>query len=326
MEQTCSDACPPALLPILVAAPHSRYFCTPPRRKLLLVSKAIIGTVLPAVLLALCCVACNRAPEPATVQTVSTTNAITISDVRFHSPAIDSILWYRIIIPSTRGGERLPVLYLLHGANSSPVEIMERSEVSQLAATEHLAVVIPDGQYSYYTNAKHKRNARWEDAITRDLMEDAQKRFPILAGREHTGIAGISMGGYGAAKLSLKHPDLYGFTGVVSGALDITRRPATLRRLGQTWRIWTIFGMQRSTRRNEDVFDLLRNSNQLPKTIWFISSGESDPLHDVGERFGRQIRQHGMNPNFITTQGAHDWRSWNAAMPQLFRSAENALH
>ncbi len=305
---------------------HSSPFpSAPPRRKLLLVRKALIGTVLPAVLVALCCVACNRAPEQATVQTISTTDAITISDVRFHSPAIGGVLWYRIIVPAPRGNERLPVLYLLHGANSSPAEIMERTEVAQLAATEHLAVVMPDGQYSYYTNAKHKRNARWEDAITRDLMEDVRTRFPVLTGREHTGIAGISMGGYGAAKLSLKHPDLYGFTGIMSGALDITRRPASLRRFGQTWRIWTIFGLQRSTRSDEDVFDTLNNSKQLPQTTWFISCGGIDPLHDVGERFARQMRQHGMKANLITTQGGHGWQSWNAAIPQMFRSAGEAL-
>jgi S-formylglutathione hydrolase FrmB len=289
------------------------------------VRKVFIGTVLSAVLLALCCAACNGAPDQPTVQTISATNAITISDIRFHSSAIDGILWYRIIVPSTRGTERLPVLYLLHGANSSPVEIMERSEVARLATTEHLAVVIPDGNYSYYTNAKHQRNARWEDAITRDLMEDVQKRFPVLVGHEHTGIAGMSMGGYGAAKLSLKHPDLYGFTGIMSGALDITRRPASLRRLGQTWRIWTIFGMTRSTRRDEDVFDRLRNSKQLPQTAWFISCGGTDPLHGVVERFARQIRQQGMEPHFLNTQGGHDWQSWNAAMPQMFRSAGDAL-
>lgn len=217
------------------------------------------------------------------------------------------------------------MLYLLHGANSSPVEIMDRSGVAQLAANEHLAVVIPDGKYSYYTNAKHQRNARWEDAITRDLMEDVQTRFPVLMGREHTGIAGISMGGYGAAKLSLKHPGLYGFVGVMSGALDITRRPIRLRRLDQTWRIWMIFGVRRSTRSDEDVFDLLSVKKQLPQSEWFISCGGVDPLHGAVERFARQMRQHGMESNLITTQGGHDWQSWNAAMPQMFRSAGNAL-
>ena len=287
--------------------------------------KAIIATVFPAILLALYSVACTRAPEQMTVQTVSTTNGITISDIRFYSPAIDSGLWYRIIVPSTRG-ERLPVLYLLHGANSSPVEITERSEVAQLAATEHLAVVIPDGKYSYYTNAKHKRNARWEDAITRDLMEDVRGlMFSDLAGsRTHRDCRDFD-GGHGVAKLSLKHPDLYGFTGVISGVLDITRRPASWHRWGQTFRIWTTFGLRRSARRDEDVFDLLGDSKQLPQATWFISCGEIDPLHAAGMRFARLMRQHGMELNLITTQGGHDWQSWNAAMPQMFRSAGNAL-
>jgi S-formylglutathione hydrolase FrmB len=312
-------------IPALYVSRFAIFFQTLPWHKLLLVRKAIIGTILPAVLLSLCCLACNRVLEHATVKTISTTDAITISDVRFHSPAIAGVLSYRIIVPALRGDERLPVLYLLHGANSGPAEVMERAGVAQLAAAEHLAVVIPDGRYSYYTNAKHQRNARWEDAITGDLMDDVRTRFPVLVGRGHTGIAGISMGGYGAAELSLKHPDLYGFTGIMSGALDITRRPASLRRIGQTWRIWTIFGFRRSTRRDGDVFDTLGNSTQLPQTTWFISCGGIDPLHDAGERFAHQIRQHGMKANLITTQGGHGWQSWNAAMPQMFRSAGNAL-
>lgn len=250
---------------------------------------------------------------------------MTVSDVHSFSPAIRQVLFYRILIPTQHGGERLPALYLLHGANSGPLEIMERSQVERLAGTEHLAVVMPEGGLSYFTNAKHRQNARWEDAITRDLRNDVQARFPVLTGQKHTGIAGISMGGYAAVKLALKHPDLYGFTGVTSGALDITRRPPSLRRWGQTWRIWTIFGVQRSTRQDEDVFDLLNNTNPSPQTVWFASCGKSDPLHDVNERFARQMRRHGVELDLETTPGGHDWQSWNAALPELFASAGRAL-
>src|SRR5205807_9687513 len=129
-----------------------------------------------------------------------------------------------------RQNERLPDLYLLHGANSGPLEIMERSNVVELSSASHLITVIPDADFSYYTNAKHKRHARWEDAVTQDLPRDVEIRFPVLRGRQHMGVAGISMGGYGAVKLALKHPELYTFVGTMSGALDITRRPASLRR------------------------------------------------------------------------------------------------
>jgi hypothetical protein len=74
--------------------------------------------------------------------------------------------------------------------------------------------------------------------------------------------ADVTRGGRGdpGRKLGLKHPELYAFAGSMSGALDITRREASLPRWGQTWRIWTIFGLRLSARRNEDVFELIRGA------------------------------------------------------------------
>jgi putative tributyrin esterase len=146
----------------------------------------------------------------------------------------------------------------------------------------------------------------------------------VLKGREHRGISGISMGGYGAVKVALKHPD-YRFVGDMSGALDITRRPASLRRWEQTWRIWTLFGVRSSTRQDEDVFDLLDRAPDLPGTIWFESCGRDDLLRGVNERFVQKLREHGVDADAITTPGGHDWQSWNAAMPDLFKAASKSL-
>jgi len=154
-------------------------------------------------------VGCHRPSKTETVQRVVDNSTVTVTDVRFWSPAIKDVFWYRIIAPKAEPNERLPVLYLLHGANSGPLEIMERSDVVNLAVTARLIAVMPDAGYCYYTNAKHKPNARWENAVTGELRQDVETRFPGLRGREHTGISGISMGGYGAVKLALKHPELY---------------------------------------------------------------------------------------------------------------------
>jgi S-formylglutathione hydrolase FrmB len=202
---------------------------------------------------------------------MSSTGEVTVTDVHFPSKSIDGLLCYRAIVPTVAPGERLPVLYLLHGANSGPNELQQRSDVVKLAVEDRLIVVMPDAALSYYTNAKHLRNARWEDAIVLELPQEVESRFPVLPGRLHTGIAGLSMGGYAAVKLALKHPDLYGFAGSMSGALDVTQRPASLRRWGQTWRVWTIFGFRRSTRLDEDVFNLLDRSPNIESLKWFES-------------------------------------------------------
>lgn len=276
-------------------------------------------------LLCVCESACRSPKQPETVVQVFADDTVSVTDVHFRSSGIDGVFWYRIVVPKIGPNERLPVLYLLHGANSGPVEIMERSDVVRLSSASHLITVIPDGEFSYFTNAKHKRNARWEDAVTQELTSDVETRFPVLRGREHRGVAGISMGGYGAVKLALKHPELYAFAGSMSGALDITQRYASLRRWAQTWRIWRIFGVRLSARRDEDVFDLLEGAKEVKNATWFESCGKDDPLLGVNERFAHQLRVRGAKPQSVTTSGGHDWRSWNTAMPDLFASAEKAL-
>jgi S-formylglutathione hydrolase FrmB len=169
-------------------------------------------------LLCIFCFGCHSSRQSETVLHVSTDAAVTVLDVHFQSAEIDCVFWYRIIIPKAAPTERLPVLYLLHGANSGPVEIIEKSEVAKLSSTSHLIAVIPNAEFSYYTNATYKRHARWENAVTQELPHDVETRFSVHRGREHTGVAGISMGGYGAVKLALKHPALYGFVGTMSGA------------------------------------------------------------------------------------------------------------
>jgi len=134
------------------------------------------------------------------------------------------------------------------------------------------------------------------------------------------------MGGYGAVKLTLKHPDLYSFTGVMSGALDITRRPPSLRRWSQNTRTWSIFGYREDRRRTEDVFDLLTRQPPRPDVQWFASCGRSDPLAPINRRFVNELNAHGVPVKLLESPGAHDWQSWNIALPVLFKAAERALH
>ena len=45
----------------------------------------------------------------------------------------------------------------------------------------------------------------------------------------------------------------------------------------------------------------------------------------VNERFAQQVNMRGVNLQTIITVGGHDWRSWNAALPDLFASVEKTL-
>jgi len=70
---------------------------------------------------------------------------------------------------------------------------------------------MPEGESSYYTNAADPPDDRFEDSIVHDLITDVEAKFPAAAGRANRSIVGLSMGGFGAVKIGLRHPDLFVF-------------------------------------------------------------------------------------------------------------------
>jgi len=281
-------------------------------------------------ILLLCATGCD-APvrqeygQPASVKLVASDGAVAVTDVRFFSAAIGGTLWYRAIVPTVVPGERLPVLYLLPGGMSNPADTEERADAVKQAVAERLIIVSPDSGFSWYTNAKHKDNARWEDAIAGDLVRDVDSRFATLKGREHRGLAGVSMGGYGAVKLALKHPELYGFAASMSGSYDVTRRWPNLFNPGQSWEEWKIFGFRPSVRLDEDVFVLLEHSANPQQVKWFTACGADDSFSSDNARMLRRLRERGAAVDTVVTAGKHNWQTWDKMLPQLYKDAGESL-
>ncbi len=120
---------------------------------------------------------------------------------------------------------RYPVVYLLHGFSgpANKTWIIENeglrmnigTMMDKLIAAQKvrpMILVMPDGRNkfggSFYTNSITTGN--WEDFMTRDLVSFIDKKYRTIPNAESRGIIGHSMGGYGAIKLAMKNPDIYG--------------------------------------------------------------------------------------------------------------------
>ena len=68
-----------------------------------------------------------------------------------------------------------------------------------------------------------QKNA-WEDYIVKDLIGHVDGTYRTIAKREGRAINGLSMGGYGALMLGLRHPDMFCSIGSHSGALAFAER------------------------------------------------------------------------------------------------------
>ena len=117
---------------------------------------------------------------------------------------------------------RYPTLYLLHGflgnnrawtkggyQGMSLQPLMD--EMIKSGKIREMIVVAPNGWNAYrgafYTNSSV--NGNWEDYIFRDLVQNIDANYRTIPKAESRGIAGHSMGGYGAVTLGMKHPDVF---------------------------------------------------------------------------------------------------------------------
>ena len=126
-----------------------------------------------------------------------------------------------------------PVVYFLHGLNNDQTSwTVERygnlqNKVEDLILEKKIPEIImvhPFGNNSFYCNYADGTK-RYEDFITGELVACMESNYRARRGREHRAIGGTSMGGYGALKIAMKHPELYSATAGHSPIIFLGRNP-----------------------------------------------------------------------------------------------------
>lgn len=246
---------------------------------------------------------------------------VILRDVTFHSAALNRDMQYRVVSPaSMTPAHQLPAVYLLHGGGGGFRDWTNYSDVARFAESG-LILVMPAGAASYYANAVDPPEDRYEDYIVKDLISDVESKFPVATGGSNRAIVGVSMGGFGAVNLALRHPDLFVFAGGISSAIDVPRRAFSLKRLQQSRHYNAIFGPAGSqTRRDNDPFISVRTADPQASPYFFLTCGEQEGLLPANREFATLLGSRRFRFEFHTVHGSHDWNQWNAWLPSLFRS------
>ena len=96
---------------------------------------------------------------------------------------------------------------LLHGAGGNHADWTRFSSIERYAQARGIAVVMPDGGMSFYTNGK--AGDKYKTFITEELPAFCHAHFNTSLRREDNVIGGLSMGGCGAMYLGLSCPETY---------------------------------------------------------------------------------------------------------------------
>jgi putative tributyrin esterase len=251
---------------------------------------------------------------------------VTMRDVTFRSTALGREMPYRIVLPvKINPGENLPVVYLLHGGGGGYRDWTNYSDVAKYAEAG-LILVMPEGNSSYYTNSAERPEDRYEDYIVNDVISEVESKYPVARGWQNRAIVGVSMGGYGAVKIAMKHPELFAFAGGISAAVDVPTRPFSIKRLSQ-WRFHSsIFGPSGSqTRRDNDPYALARTVDPSRTPYLFLTCGEQEGLLPANRKFAAILAERGFAYEFQTAPGDHSWLQWNAQVPRVFEGLEKQI-
>ncbi len=156
-----------------------------------------------------------------------------------YSPELDNARDLLVSLPGgASAGDRLyPVIYMHDGQNlfdpatsfsgSWNVDVA-MAEVS-LDGLDAIVVGIPNmgrERLAEYSPFEHELGEGRGEAYLKFLIETVKplidSRYPTASDRQHTGIVGSSMGGLISLYAFFRHPEVFGFAGVMSPSLWIT--------------------------------------------------------------------------------------------------------
>ena len=226
----------------------------------------------------------------------------------FWSKSAGAEVSYLLYLPpgyETSAGRRYPVLYWLHGLGGDQrrgAPIVRDLDVAIRAgrAPAMIAVLVNGQPTSWYCDSTDGR-VPVESVIVRDLVPHVDAAYRTIARREARAIEGSSMGGFGAAHLGFKYPELFGAVSILMGALFTPADPPG----GLDHAVWSAFGNDAEYYRSNNPWTLLeQNADALrERTHLRIVVGTVDPLYGLNQQYHEQMERLGLTHEFVPIEG-----------------------
>ena len=263
---------------------------------------------------------------------------------KFQSPALGGEMAYLVYLPAKYTAAetaRFPVVILLHGrGNSMEAWRTIVPDLDRLMAADELPpfiAVMPDApsnqRAGYYIDSQSAGGQRVETAGTTDLLKHIDATYRTQAERSGRVVAGYSMGGYGALRWSLAHPELFSAAIVLSPAVYVPLPPreSSTREFGAFGRGSVLFDEAIYREKNYPALLPAFSAKGLP-LVMFIAVGDNeraltDPQEAAHELdyeahtlYNRVRRVPGITAQLRVVDGGHDWATWRPMLIEGLRT------
>lgn len=238
----------------------------------------------------------------------------TIMKIKYHSDTVGTDRNANIILPpdfDQASDTKYPVLYLFHGGNGDEDDWLDGNPAAILGnlvdegLTDQMIVVMPNcraranDKKDPSDSLSHEHMDAWTNFLNdfkNDLMPYINENYPVYTDREHTAIAGLSMGGRTALYLGFSLPDKVSYIGAFSPAYGIFEY--------ENW------GLHEDGYFTEDEFKF--PEEYMDNTTCMIMNGDSDSMvKKEPERYHNALVENNVNHYYYTLPGAdHNMVAW----------------
>ena len=248
---------------------------------------------------------------------------------------------YCVLLPPSYDADktqRYPVLYFLHGIGENEQALLNSGgwdliqDLWDQKQMGEFVIAAPAGGRTFFINSRDGK-VRYQDFLMREFLPYIEIHYRIRAGRHSRGIAGISMGGYGALRIGLLFPQTFAAVSANSPALIAKLPNIELAAPDETNMLARMLGsafgvpFDRSWWERENPFAIVRSGPRPAGLKIYFDCGTEDSYgFNVGAQAFHQLLVSRRIPHeFHLYPGAHDWSYFAQHFPASLEFQSDAF-
>ena len=245
--------------------------------------------------------------------------------IEYYSKALRRETSFEVMIPcDPREGMPAPegpmrTLFLLHGYTGKAGNYVP----FDLPYKYNFAIVMPSAENSFYLNGLSTGHA-FQTLVGEELVEFVRKTFGLAGDPANTGIAGLSMGGFGALHTGLAYPRTFGKIGAMSSAFihhEVAQmKPGQGNEVANYDYYRECFGepalLEESDNNPETLIRKLKAAGEKIPEI-YMACGTEDFLIENNREMHRFLEAEGVPHEYHEAPGIHDMVFWTEHIQKI---------
>lgn len=250
-----------------------------------------------------------------------------LTEVKFFSETLTLGCSMHVLLPQrtmanaqSKPRKKFRTLFLLHGRSDDHTAWQRWTSIERYVEGLNLAVVMPAVHLSYYTDMAH--GGKYWQFISEEVPAVARDLFPLSSDRKDNFVVGLSMGGYGAFKLALTHPERFAAAASLSGGLDIRAKVSLDNPRNDENRLTSlrnVFGdLNKVAGSKHDLIALAKKvAKGSVRPRLYQCCGTEDFLYKENIYFRDEVRKLPIDLTYEEGPGEHTWSYWDEMIQRV---------